>query len=179
MPWTISSPSTLPEPDGGAISERRPAEATEDVSDGDIFLGSCGSRRDLVSPWPLRHRTGARRAGLRAGADEHDCRGGVGKEDLLADPSTAQNWLNGALSDWAGTPGAAPLSVELEPGDLERLRDFRDDLRRGIATPDGDSAEPGGIASVALPTVSLSMRWDTQGRVQPLPRGSSWRLVVS
>ncbi|MFE7332228.1 CGNR zinc finger domain-containing protein [Streptomyces sp. NPDC057565] len=101
------------------------------------------------------------------------------KEDLLADPSTAQNWLNGALSDWAGTPGAAHLSVELEPGDLERLRDFRDDLRRGIATPDGDSADPAGIASAALPAVSLSMRWDTQGRVQPLPRGSSWRLVAS
>ncbi|MFD7436447.1 CGNR zinc finger domain-containing protein [Streptomyces sp. NPDC059861] len=101
------------------------------------------------------------------------------REDLLADPSTAENWLRDALANLAGRPEAAVSGVELDPEGLERLRDFRDDLRHTLTTPDSDSAVPDGPASTALPTVSVSMHWDAAGRVQPVPRGSGWRMVAS
>lgn len=99
--------------------------------------------------------------------------------DLLADPSTAQKWLSDVLSGIAVRPEAALSGVALDTEDLERLRDFRDDLRRTVTTPDSDSAETDGRAPAALPTVSMSMHWDEAGRVQPVPRGSGWRLLAS
>ncbi|MGW1541940.1 CGNR zinc finger domain-containing protein [Streptomyces sp. NPDC002309] len=99
--------------------------------------------------------------------------------DLLADPDTAAHWLSHALSGLAGRPEKAVPAVALDTEDLERLRDFRDDLRRTVTGPDDDADGTGGPAPTSLPTVSLSMHWDETGRVQPMPRGSGWRLVAS
>jgi CGNR zinc finger/Putative stress-induced transcription regulator len=101
------------------------------------------------------------------------------QEDLLSELSTAQEWLDNALADWATANATAPFAVTLEQDDLDRLRDFRDDLRR-IATPVREGAQDsGGTDPVALPVVPVSMQWDDSGRVQPVPRGSGWRKVAS
>ncbi|MFD8340472.1 CGNR zinc finger domain-containing protein [Streptomyces solisilvae] len=101
------------------------------------------------------------------------------REDLLADLSTAQEWLDDALSDWAMAAGEAPFNVTLDQDDLDRLRDFRDDLRHAAAATDEGTQDSGGVNPATLPVVSVSMQWDDSGRVQPAPRGSGWRKVAS
>lgn len=101
------------------------------------------------------------------------------REDFLADLPTAQGWLNDALSDWATMTGAAPFSIILKQEDLDKLRDFRDDLRRAVATADDGTAPSAGSNPTTLPAVSVSMQWGDSGHVQPLPRGSGWRKLAS
>ncbi|MFJ8361760.1 CGNR zinc finger domain-containing protein [Streptomyces sp. NPDC093984] len=101
------------------------------------------------------------------------------REDLLADLSTAQEWLDGALSDWAHATAAAPLAVTLEQDDLDRLRDFREDLRHAAAATSAGEQENGGAGAATLPAVPVSMQWDDSGRIQAVPRGSGWRKVAS
>jgi predicted RNA-binding Zn ribbon-like protein len=102
-----------------------------------------------------------------------------GREDLLADPTSARKWLDSALTAWADTTGAAPLSVDLTPQDLDRLRDFRDDLRRAVAPAHDGTTGAAAPIPVTLPTVALSMHWDEAGRVHPVPRGTGWKRVAS
>ncbi|MET8771601.1 MULTISPECIES: CGNR zinc finger domain-containing protein [Streptomyces] len=101
------------------------------------------------------------------------------REDLLADLSTAQEWLDGALAEWATATAVAPFRVTLGQDDLDGLRDFRDDLRRSVAVADEGVEYPAGAASRTLPAVPVSMQWDDSGHVRPVPRGSGWRKVAS
>ncbi|MFJ4468084.1 CGNR zinc finger domain-containing protein [Streptomyces sp. NPDC089424] len=100
------------------------------------------------------------------------------REDLLADPASAGNWLREALSHLPEPPQGLS-GLELDAAELEGLRAFRDDLRRTVVTPDGDPAGTDGPAPTALPTLSMGMRWDGAGRVRPVPRGSGWQSVAS
>ncbi|MFD9127023.1 CGNR zinc finger domain-containing protein [Kitasatospora sp. NPDC059571] len=101
------------------------------------------------------------------------------QEDLLADRSTAQDWLDDALRSWAGLAGTARLGIDLAPEDLDQLRSFREDLRRTVTGPQDDAAHAADPPPTMLPTLAVGLHWDGAGRVQPLPRGSGWRKVAS
>lgn len=71
--------------------------------------------------------------------------------DLLADPAEAQTWLDQALTEWSRITGTSMAGIELAPQGQEKLRAFRDDLRRA-AGQGRDAALP------TLHTADIAMR---------------------
>ncbi|MGW5498750.1 CGNR zinc finger domain-containing protein [Streptomyces olivaceoviridis] len=89
--------------------------------------------------------------------------------DLLGEPASAQEWLDGSLRVWAEQTGQAPPRLSLAEHDLDRLRDLRDRLRGRLAGEVGDPARH-------PVTLSLSHQG---GRVTYRPEGDGADGVAS
>ncbi|MFE9132272.1 CGNR zinc finger domain-containing protein [Streptomyces sp. NPDC007148] len=94
------------------------------------------------------------------------------RNDLLADPGSAQIWLDQALKEWSLATGKPLAGVQLDPHDQEELRTFRDDLRRAAGLGHDDALPP-------LHTASIAMQLGGDGEVRPEPRGTGWRRVAA
>ncbi|MED7827140.1 ABATE domain-containing protein, partial [Streptomyces chiangmaiensis] len=92
--------------------------------------------------------------------------------DLLTDLAEAQAWLDQALEQWSRTTGTSMARIELDHGDQEQLRAFRDDLRRAAGQGRDDTLPP-------LRTASIAMQLGGSGEVHPEPRGTGWRRVAA
>ncbi|MED7827104.1 ABATE domain-containing protein, partial [Streptomyces chiangmaiensis] len=92
--------------------------------------------------------------------------------DLLADPGSAQAWLDRALEEWSLATGSPVAGIRLDPHDQEELRAFRDDLRRAAGQGRDGTLPP-------LHTASIAMQLGGNGEVHPEPRGTGWRRVAA
>ncbi|MGW7426728.1 CGNR zinc finger domain-containing protein [Streptomyces sp. NPDC054813] len=100
------------------------------------------------------------------------------KPDLLQAVEDARTWLDQALESWSSATQRPAPGVELTAEDVQRLRDFRQDLRQSLHGQLGDAAkEPGPAAS--LMTLPTALRLDEHGAVHAVPRGTGWRQVAS
>lgn len=97
--------------------------------------------------------------------------------DLLADPASAQAWLDEALAAWGRTRTLPVDHVALGDADLGRLRDLRAELVDLLRAGTGDAARSTPRRLAVTATAALHL--DETGRVQALPGGKGWRYVGS
>lgn len=105
--------------------------------------------------------------------------------DLLADPGSAQAWVNDAIAHWSAATGQAVPEVVLDRHGLEELRAFRDELHgvtgEGHAAPEpGDTAPAPTGSGPALPrTTGAALRLDEDGSVHLEPKGTGGQVLIS
>ncbi|MFJ9098624.1 CGNR zinc finger domain-containing protein [Streptomyces sp. NPDC102405] len=100
--------------------------------------------------------------------------------DLLDDLGDAQTWVDQALGCWAEETAQVAAQVHLAESDLEELRGLRAELRRLVASRNGDA--PQGVELDVAPAVHVAaaaLRMDREGRVVLEPRGQGWRYVAA
>lgn len=100
--------------------------------------------------------------------------------DLLDDLAQAQTWLDQVLDCWAEETGQAVAQVHLTSNELDELRGLRAELRRLLASPEGEG--PGGDEADVAPAVHVAaaaLRMDRNGRIVLEPRGQGWRYVAA
>lgn len=100
------------------------------------------------------------------------------KPDLLQTAEDARTWLDQALKSWSGATGRPAPDIELTAEDVQRLHDFRQDLRQSLHGRLGDPAEDPGPAA-SLITLPTALRLDEHGAIHAVPRGTGWRQVAS
>ncbi len=100
------------------------------------------------------------------------------RPDLLADPGSARQWLDGALAAWAVATGNPAPAIDLDESDLPPLRDHRELLRaqrRAMAVSGASGpADPGASRDVAA---RILLNVGADGRVRYEPLESGWRAV--
>ncbi|MFD0502429.1 ABATE domain-containing protein [Streptomyces chiangmaiensis] len=90
--------------------------------------------------------------------------------DLLTDLAEAQAWLDQALEQWSRTTGTSMARIELDHGDQEQLRAFRDDLRRAAGQGRDDTLPR--CAPRPSPCSSAGAERSTPNRAAPA--GGGW-----
>ena len=99
--------------------------------------------------------------------------------DLLDDLAKAQAWVDQALECWARETAHSVAHVHLTESDLEELRGLRAELRRLLASPDGDGVDGDGAdVAPSVHVAAAALRMDRGGRVVLQPRGQGWRYVA-
>jgi predicted RNA-binding Zn ribbon-like protein len=98
--------------------------------------------------------------------------------DLLDDLEQAQAWVNDAAAQWSAVTGQPVPQVVLDPGGLEELRAFRDDLHRLTATAH-DAVPEDGMITTVLHTGTAALQLGEDGLVRLEPRGTGWRRLAS
>ncbi|MET7453604.1 CGNR zinc finger domain-containing protein [Streptomyces sp. NPDC005574] len=100
--------------------------------------------------------------------------------DLLDGLADAQAWVDQALDCWAKERGQAAAQVSLTESDLEELRGLRAELRRLLASGNGDGTDAGDWTVVpAVHVAAAAVRMDRNGRAVLEPRGQGWRYVAA
>ncbi|MER5539588.1 CGNR zinc finger domain-containing protein [Streptomyces mirabilis] len=100
--------------------------------------------------------------------------------DLLDDLGDAQAWVDQALGCWAQEAAQAAAQVHLTESDLEELRGLRAELRRLLASRNGDALQGGEPdMAPAVHVAAAALRMDREGRVGLEPRGQGWRYVAA
>jgi len=98
--------------------------------------------------------------------------------DLLADTSTAQEWLDSALAAWAAITQQLAPGVRLDEEDLVRLRDLRRALRDSVAPP--YEGQPGVVdRAPVVESAYASLELDAAGSVTLSPRGGGLGCVIA
>ncbi|MDT0449682.1 CGNR zinc finger domain-containing protein [Streptomyces hesseae] len=101
-----------------------------------------------------------------------------GSVDLLAAPDDARAWADAAVARWTAVTGQPVPPVRLDAEEAEKLRAFRDDLRRMITEGAGD--EPGaGLRAMVPYRGSAALRLGEDGVVRLEPCGSGRRLLAA
>ena len=91
--------------------------------------------------------------------------------DLLAEPGSAQTWLDEALQNWSHETGVPQSRVLLTENDLDKLRGLRADLTSLLRSADRPHD------ATLLPSASLSARVRADGTALLEPRGDGHRRV--
>jgi predicted RNA-binding Zn ribbon-like protein len=126
--------------------------------------------------WMATERFGARSApnGLALAQDLVNthavARGG---EDLLADPVTAEQWLEAVADQWAHHHGLQPPELSLSTVDLRVLRELRTVVQDMLAVPsDQRDIDPIHAQDAVQPRAPAQLASDERGRVGLLPVGT-------
>lgn len=99
--------------------------------------------------------------------------GRPGHPDPMGGLTSAQEWVDRAVTAWSVSAGVRAEPVVLDAADVEQLRRFRDDVHERVAGAGRpDLASAGHVASASL-TVGQA------GEVRPVPCGTGWRYVAS
>lgn len=98
--------------------------------------------------------------------------------DLLEDVEDARTWLAQALANWSGETRRPAPAVEITAEELQKLRDFRHDLRRHLQAAGTDSS-PQSLPAASLTATPTALRIDADGRIHAEARGTGWRQVAS
>ncbi|MDT9700241.1 CGNR zinc finger domain-containing protein [Streptomyces sp. P17] len=100
--------------------------------------------------------------------------------DLLDDLGDAQAWVDQALAGWAQEAAQVAAQVHLAESDLEELRGLRAELRRLVASRNGDAMQDGELdVAPAVHVAAAALRMNREGRVVLEPRGQGWRYVAA
>jgi predicted RNA-binding Zn ribbon-like protein len=97
--------------------------------------------------------------------------------DLLADHTSARQWLRGAADQWARVRGLEPPGLSLSRTDLPALRELRAAVQEMLEVPPGQrAAGPSGGTAAITPRAQAQLVSDGRGRVAmvPLGTGGSW-----
>lgn len=79
--------------------------------------------------------------------------------DLLATTTAAQEWLDGALAQWAAATGQPAPGIVLTERDLGPLRELREALRRRlVGSPEGRRGSWSGTLAVAVEGAASTYR---------------------